>query len=576
MITNPKSYDDLARDVIRDYVRSAVIIDDQWPEPGVGESLAEEPPDESGLVDDEIPEVAIGRVDDSEDLAPTRPADNEQDALLLIDLQQSLLTEGLIACGFRYTHKVRDKAIELARRADIVVLDWHLTGDDGTDALEILRELLGNELRFICIFTGHGSVAEVRQTLNDQLGKVTPDSGLADLCIGNLVIAIRNKKGIDQETPNFTVGPGQLLSAVFRGLASKYNGLVQLAMLELTQQHRRQLPEILGRIDDSVDTAVLLEAGDELSPVGQSGAFLGILVDEWRAHLEQEHSKLRVLGLMGRKLFGARLAARLRNLSDDDMKNALQHAGINEGSAKAFAKKSKESGHEKLREWLTGGCEGAVPDPQGGPFKEGKRLSVGWGALQALSGGAKQDASAPLLRLDALFHQQFELPERLTQGTIVAVRPGTAARESVEDYCLCITPLCDADRPESFAHLFTFLRTNAVSPERIFDPKKRRLACYCVVERKGSGVFCLEVLLKQRIVLEVLHHVFDSDGIVRGKLTVGSSTAGGVDDADAACIRLYRVAQLRSEHAFSIAAAAAADSARVGVNRGELIRSRFS
>ena len=213
MTSEPRTYDELAQNVLRDYLRSAVIIDDQWPEAAWDEPALSSL-DESELVEDKIPDDVededVGRP--PMEVLPPRPSKNREDARLLADLQRSLLQEGLLACGFRYTHEARDVAIDLARRADIVVLDWHLVDDDGDDALTILEELRGNELRFVCIFTGHGRIEEVRKALEDRFREAIggPEVGEADLRFGNLVIAIRNKKGISEEKPGFTVEPGRI------------------------------------------------------------------------------------------------------------------------------------------------------------------------------------------------------------------------------------------------------------------------------------------------------------------------------------------------------------------------------
>jgi CheY-like chemotaxis protein len=566
MTPSPQTYDELAQNVLRDYLRSAVIIDDQWPEMAVGEADVDEP-DESPLVDDEVSEDVVTEEFEKSvsDVPPSRPPDNLEDARLLGKLQYSLLQEGLLACGFRYTHQARDIAIELARRADIVVLDWHLVGDDGADALAILQKLQGNELRFVCIFTGHGRIGDVRHTLEKRLGEAAggADAGEADLQIGNLVIAIRNKKGLEEEMLGFTVESDKLLAEALGGLARSYNGLVQLAMLELTQEHRRQLPAILERFDKSIDTAVLLEAGDESSPVGQGGAFLAILVDEWRAHLEQEHSKLRALGPEGLELFGSRLAQSLLTIPAEEMEKSLTEAGIKKRTAKAFAGKSTtDGGRNKLKRWLLAGCRGALPAIHGGEFREEERLAA-WGALRTVVGQSEDVPSLPLLQLDALFHQQFEPPQLLTQGTLVAIRQGAEC----DDYYLCITPVCDAERPERLANLFTFLRTELVLPESLLTSRSSK-AAYCVVEY-GERLLCLEALLKQRIVLAVAKRRFDDAGTVQGCLTLGNGETGKP-------VRLHRIAQLRSEHALSITAAAAADASRVGVNRVELVRRQLS
>ncbi len=566
MTPDPKTFDELAQNVLRGYLRSAVIIDDQWPETVVGEAVVDEI-DESTFVASEIPDgVGMEEIGDpAEDMPPPRPADNPEDARLLADLQRALLQEGLLACGFRYTHQDRKVAVALARRADVVVLDWHLVDDDGADALAILEELRrDNELRFVFIFTGHGRIQEVREALKNRFGRasVVSETGEADLRITNLVIAIRNKKGLAEETPGYIVEPGDLLAVALRALVSNYDGLVQLAMLELTQLHRRQLPAILERIDNSIDTAVLLEAGDESSPVGQGGAFLSVLVDEWRAHLEQEHSMLRVLGSGGRQLFGAQLAERLGEVSGIDLEMALERSGVK--AAKALANQGSRG---QLKRWLAEGCKGSGPVVQGVTLNKDQRPLAGWGVLGAIPGAVEEESAMPLLRLDAFFHQQFERPDELTQGTIVAVHQTGPGHN---DYFLCITPACDAVRPpqplEGRSHLFTFLRATPIIPESLFVAKSKKPA-YCVVEH-DERLLCLEINLKDKFILAIADREFEND-TVQGRLTLGSSVL-------VASVELRLVAQLRAEHALSITAAAAADASRVGVNRVELVRRRLS
>lgn len=563
MVTEPQSYNELAQHILRDYLRSAVIIDDQWPEPANSEP-AVTVLDESSLVEEAIEETPQGEEggDFSEDLMQPRPRENREDAQLLADLQRSLLREGLLTCGFRFTHQTIDAAIRLARRADIVVLDWHLTADDGADALKILEALKGDDLRFVCIFTGHGRVPEVRHALENSLGKPESDHGSreADLRIENLVIAIRKKQGIADESPEFTVGPDNLFSEALQGLVSNYDGLVQLTMLDLTQLHRRQLPSILSRIGRYVDSPVLLEAGDVASPVGQGGAFLGVLVDEWRAQLEQKSLDLRPLGLMGRRLFGKRLSERLRDVSEEDLERSFDKVSVK--GAKNFSSKKARI---HLCEWLEKGCDDSFPKLNGANLKEGQERPAGWGVLLAVSGLDEEVPSLPLLRLDAMFHQQYEEPKELTQGTVVSFRRlGT----QLPDYYICATPACDATRPEKIENWFTFLRTERIDSQSLFNPKANDLAAYCVI-KTGEQYSCLEVRLKQRIVLRIPQRRFDEDGSIQGFLTLGE---GGFQEQ----MQLERVAQLRVEHALSITAAAAADAARVGVNRVEILRRRLS
>lgn len=561
MDTDLHDYAELAHNILRKYLRSAIIIDDQWPDAQVAEADIDEP-DESDLIEDEDPLELTDEAFTPTALVP-KPESNPADARLLAELQKSLLQDGLLACGFRYRHQDRDLAVSLAQSADMVVLDWHLVGDDGAEALSILDRLVGNELRFICIFTGHGRVGEIRLALEGRLG---PASGFSfgtegDLRIQNLVIAIRNKEGLEAATTGLTVAPEELLEAALNGLTSSYNGLVQLAMLELTQLHRQQLPSILERLDGKLDTAVLLEAGDIASPVGQRGAFLAVLMDEWRAHLEQGDTESQALGQGGRTLRARQLAENIGQIGVEDLRRIFTETGVKEKAARSIAEN-----RSVLEAWLRDGCNGTGPSGRG--ITDAERPLVGWAVLRAASSLERNESALPLLRLDSLFHQQFELPKELTQGTLVAVE--TDSQSEALEYYLCITPACDAVRPEKIGHLFTFLKARPFDPTILFEKGKIRGESYCVVGSEDE-MLCLEFLVKQKLVLKVVDRVFDSQEAVYGSLP----TSGGSETRNGAVL-LKRIVQLRMEHALSIAAAVSADSSRVGVNRVEFLRSRLS
>lgn len=578
MTPQPETYDQLAQGVLKDYLRSAVIIDDQWPEATAEKADSEAEPrettpkeaettpeggaedelDESPLIDDQLADdFDEGDTTPAEAVEPSSPQNNPDDARLLAELRRSLVREGLLACGFRYTHQERHIAIELARRADIVVLDWHLVDDDGAEALAILEELQKDALRFVCIFTGHGRIPEVRKALEDRLGKasLSQEDSEADLRIGNLVLAIRNKGTLSESDTEFIIEPGNLLREALEGLATNYNGLVQLTLLELTQRHRAQLPAILKRLDRSIDTAVLLEAGDDESPVGQGGAFLAVLIDEWRAHLEQQHADLRILGQKGRRLYGTLLAEHLGKLTETEMEQVLSATGL--GSAEILAQEDKRG---QIQDWLLDGCKKTGLSVQG--FELGKKnLSVAqWGILCAAAETGTEQIDSGLLRLDSLFHQQFEQPKELTQGTLVAAyQPGPEAH----DYYLCVTPVCDTERPpKKRSHLFTFVPAQPVISGSLLK-SSNKVAAYCVIEH-NRNLIRLEFLLKERFALAVADKTF-KNGSIQGRMVLGTTTS-------IAPIELRAIAQLRQEHALSITAAAAADASRVGVNRVELIR----
>ena len=566
------SFAQISQAVFRDYIRSAVIIDDEWPEHEI--LISDDEVDESNSIAEETEDDYIDGVEaalsSEATVPPEAPSAEGLDARILGRLRHALLRQGVLTCGLRYQRKDRKTAIDLARRADIVVLDWHLVRDDGAEALEILKELQGDALRFVCIWTGHGRAEVVKEMLIRGLGPPLAEHGRADLQFPNLVIAIRIKEDMEDD-PELAVSPDRLLEFAIAGLANSFGGLVQLAVLEMTHRHREHLPRILEHVGRTIDTAVLLEAGDEDSPVGPGGAFLGVLVDEWRSRLEQDHESLNVLSHKGRQAFGAELGKALNNISTEDLKQHLISADIPEEIAAVFSKKASP----EIKHWLEEGCEGSLPVVAGISFKKGDRTkNAAWGVLSSMTRRetpletdhpSRADILEPLLRLDTLFHQQFEPPGALTQGTIVRVRSSERS-----DYLICTTPLCDAGRPKKVGGLYSFVRTRLVSTENVL--KGVGAQWYCVVKHSGEYL-CLDVLVKERVSLEVWNPNFSDSHVVHARFSLGGNREK--ESSREGEIELHPVAQLRLDHALALSSASATDAARVGVNRVELIRSRI-
>jgi hypothetical protein len=555
------TFQEMSKEIFRAYVRSALIIDDQWPEREVVEGDSEtgeldllpEQTDEAELDVYETDLAAEGRV-------PPIPSNKDEiDAAMLGELRRALMLEGVLTCGLRYRQTDRGIAIELAKRADMVVLDWHLVNDEGDEAIKVLGPLLGECLRFVCIWTGQGKVSQVKERLIQEFvpepcrGSLG-ESGQADFRLKNLVFAIRIKEGLELDS-EYSVKPGNLLGVAVQGLANSFGGLVQLSMLEMTNRHREHLPEILVNIGSSIDGAVLCEAGHKDSPVRQGSALLNVLVDEWRSLLERDSSQFKSLSNEGRRAFGAKLRSGRNDTWKERMTNFLVNHGI---SGQGVRGATAESFVAEIDCWLDGGCEKGLPGIDGvsAPL-------LAWAVV--FSATNNDSAAEPLLRLDALFHQQFSLAVSLTQGTVVEIQKGDAV-----DYLICMTPLCDVARPEEGGGLFTFVRARAVGAEEIL--KANGANNYCVVGKPGRWR-CLSIFVKQRVSLDIGEPRFDSKGVVRARPSIGDrGIALGIDDYT---IELRHVAQLRLEHALELSTTAAADASRVGVNRVELIRSRI-
>ena len=574
------TFEELRHDVFLDYVQTAVIIDDQWSD--VAFPVDD---DESGYVQSEEDEgvadpAEVGLSGDA-DIPPSRRAragsgQSRSDADLLGDLRQSLISEGVVACGLRYSAGDHEVAVKLAGRADILVLDWDLEDDDGDAAVSILEDLVGKSLRFVCIYTGKESVKDVRKRIQALAGyspaarSKRRDALDGHLCYKNLMITIKLKpSALKEDNEGQEAEPEELLGKALAGFAQKFGGPVQLAMLEMTSRHRQHLPEILGGIGSTMDVAVLFESATEDSPVGPGGAFMNVLIDEWRSRLERVHAELRILGDEGLRAYGDLLAESVREADYSILKGDLVKQGIRENSAKGLVENLSSS---VLREWLRSGQVDRPPAVAVSLFRknEGHRMTLAaWLTLLHAAPKSESDPEGivgPLLPLDALFHQQFGDTPRLTQGTVVVCE-----KSGTESFLICTTPLCDADRPkEKIGGMFSFVRTSVIPVDEIL--RARSVANYCVV-RRDEGYLCLKALVKERVSLRVADSEFEEDGLLYTRLSLGGEIQDEVKVGSPFSVKLRRVAQLRLDHALALSAAAAADASRVGVNRVELIRS---
>ncbi len=279
-----------------------------------------------------------------------------------------------------------------------------------------------------------------------------------------------------------------------------------------------------------------------------------MLVDEWRSRLEEDHRPLRALSKKGLRAFGRKLQSTRSADWSDRMKDYL----VRFGAKPSVAETCSETVLSGLDRWLEKGCEEELSSGQGVSPK-----IAAWAALYSSTEGSTP--LGPLLRLDTLFHQQFNAAASLTQGTVVRAQDGAS-----EHYLICTTPLCDVDRPEKIGRLYTFVRTRIVPTDQILQGGEAQN--YCVVEH-GGKYLCLAALIKERLSLEVREPGFDERGVVSATFSLGGDQETGSRGRDG--IELHRVAQLRLDHALTLTATAAADASRIGVNKVELIRSRI-
>lgn len=580
------SFEQRAEHVVRDFVRSVLLIDDDWPEAQEHSDIGPAPA--GAFVDPSASAVSL-----TESTATYTAADptiigavQPGDAKRLLRIQKSVKDEGVLFCGVKYPGAGMDQIRKLAARADIVILDWHLLGvsDDGSDALAILKQLHDdNGLHFVCMYTGQGRAADVKASILRRLNAAA-EGGEHDFRVANLIVAIRQKPGM---TGGPVTAEDEIFDTAVKSIARTYQGYVQLGLLEITNRHREQLPKMLAHLGPDIDAAVIYEATDSRSPVSEAnGPFLSMLLDEWRAMLADSMSSvpMRIMSDGGVRAFLKSSSGR----PDIDVTTSVEAFLVCalgktvDPQLQGWAKKSMAS---DLKEWLHAGAKDLPANVPNGWRKDVE--ATRWAFLAAaLVAGAPIDRKAvfePLLKVDALFQQQHHLPARLTQGTILRTDPG--------EYLICVTPLCDAARPDKKINfVYGFLVGEAVD-----IGATRAMGYGCTVRTKTEHI-ALSVRLKGQVTLRIIEPSLDAGRALSGSIwfpTRPTAPAAELGEAEVdlaahdasdflmhskpgPSVRLTPVGQLRVDFALALAQVAAAEAMRVGVDRSEFLRTRFA
>lgn len=309
-----------AEKVVRDYLGTMVLLDDQWPENVILKQEEETTPatattddeksteevtpeevleDESNHDDEAFEELDADEITDSYQETPVPDTQEHlSDDIELLEIEKVAISEGIIFSALKYNAEKRENACLLVNRADILVLDWNLLGtDDGAESIVILKHLAQNVggPRFVYIFTGKSEYSDIVEEISTSLTSIQPkwkleklnDEG-TDFRLGPLIFAVRHKGGSEaaKNEPSHMVERSQLITDAIDAMINALSGFLSLGLLELTVRHRKQLNLMMERFDSSFDVAILSEWLDKDSPVDLGDEFREILFDEWRAALD--------------------------------------------------------------------------------------------------------------------------------------------------------------------------------------------------------------------------------------------------------------------------------------------------
>lgn len=437
--------------VAKSFVRSVVLVDDRayelLPEPG-DTVAAPVSPDDAVLGKDEFALEEQGG-EGGADAGDAGPGDDRAHAFdvraitRLFAKNDLLATVAPIEAGER--EESLDVVVRLARRADVLVLDWALTGesgDRGAFAQEVLRHVReddqkgGGRLRLVVIYTGDNDRFAIKQSVCDALGIDPQERDAAHVTEGHARYVVLGKpsaqSGDDIAYENL---PARIVSE----FAELTAGLLSNVALRGFAALRDMTHAVLAQTDRALDAPYLAHRVHCAPAAAAEDLAVELLVDECasilrNADLQEEVAAIavrdRVAAISGRELLlsvptdGGQRQEKL-DAADADALFSNGYKGFRGGPLKKLSAK-------KHGEW-----EDAFHEDATRAF--GDRLAVGGDSL-----------NERFSVFTSMVNVRVPAPS-LTLGVLLR-------RSSSSDVLLCLQPRCDAVRVPPSGRDFLFTR----------------------------------------------------------------------------------------------------------------------
>jgi len=438
-------------------------------------------------------------------------------------------------------------ATKAAKRADVLILDWQIYGDDGEKAMAIIENMIASDLsenprlRLIIIYTAEDIVWISKKVEEKYSGDFEVDDKSFTFSRGHLRLAIFAKEGVDvpEEYKDRVLTVNQLSEQVSVEFAKITAGLVSNVALESLAVLRDNTHLIMGRLGHEMDPPYLAHRVLLPNPGDAMDHVVDIIASEFHSLLDThevgEKANLRTIEAWIDMKNGEKSSFEVE-VGNDDIKSVdstvmyeLQNVGIEKanwynGLTKTRKRYVKNHGHEKLTQTF---CAEGV---------NATELDYRFAMITS-------------------FKNRYGISERrpiLTLGTILKSEPA--------EFWLCIQPRCDSVRIEKKRNFF-FLPLEVVDGDKKFD---------LILEDEENKFKKLKINYK---IYNSTHFKFSSEDsdeqVIRAKAENGDFV---FYTADETCSKFKWVSELKTEHAQRIANDFAAKLSRVGLDESEWLR----
>ena len=213
-------------------------------------------------------------------------------------LVTSFAERGLICAVLAPPSKGRSRSIESAiGRADLVVLDWQIHGDDGHLALDLLATLLradeAKRVRLVAIYTGEPDTVEIGRKIQKALAEegscFSFDEEAGRLSYGHCRIALYRKEQPlrgRQDTGGPVVAEAEVADTLIADFAQVTQGLLPSIALAALTAVRESTHRVLDSFSADLDPAFLAHRAALPTPSDSLAHVVHLLESELSAILE--------------------------------------------------------------------------------------------------------------------------------------------------------------------------------------------------------------------------------------------------------------------------------------------------
>ncbi len=539
-MTDPDTFTEHSEQIAARFLHTALIVDDR--------ALPADPPASADADAGDPPEQGGRGVADLLEPEP-QPAPDPEHELNLKALTAAFASRGVL-CGALSPESddspesIATKLLPPAARADLVILDWVLNGDNGERTKALLKQLLAHDadplrqrLRAVAIYTGQPTLVDIADELAPILDAAYPDAELRrepdglEMTKGPVRLVVLAKPDVDGVPEAHRESVETLPDRLNREFATMTRGLVRGVALSGLSALRENTHRILKLLGPALDVAYLGHRAAQLTP-GDAEDHLVRLVAAELAAVLADHDIGREADLEAIKLWIVAQRA--------------EHDGFRFGGLVD----DKNLTDEQLQTLLAEGVAGlmALDAPELSKKYLDKKLPRQATRVFAATLDAADVADAEFTARMTLRTQYVHPPRALTLGTIVE-REGT--------WLICVQPVCDSIRLADGPVSFPFFPLKVVGPEAEGD----------LVAPSADGLERL-LLKPDPRTLRLLRFTADPD--THTVLAAAAAVDHEFIDDEGAHWRW--AAELKPEHAQRVAFRVGQRFARVGLDEPEILR----